>query len=78
MKELKISGSIILHEIKLPKRPGHVPYRMAQCNSVDLSTKGSKRTESLAKPNIIRNRKKECYDKISFKTKQFNSVGCRR
>ena len=57
MINLKISVTAIMQEIELPKQPGRAPNRMAQCNSADLSTKGSKRTESLAKPNIIRNRK---------------------
>ena len=58
MKTLKISVSVILQEIELPKQPGRAPNGNAHDNSVDPITDWSKRKESLVKSNKIRNRKK--------------------
>ena len=58
MKTLRNIVSAKLQEISSPKHQGHAPYRMVQCNSVDPSTNGSEITESLAKPNKIKNLKK--------------------
>ncbi|MCM1337063.1 MAG: hypothetical protein NC214_05230 [Candidatus Amulumruptor caecigallinarius] len=49
MKTLKITVSVIVQEIELPKQPGHAPCRMAQANSVDPTTNGSERTEMSVK-----------------------------
>lgn len=66
MKTLRNIVSTKLQEISLPKHQGHAPNRMAQCNSVDPSNNGSEKIEMSVTADIIKNRKKECYDKTSI------------